>query len=143
MSAWSKLQKALYNVVTDKVDFQIHCSVYRMASERGSINLPRYWITIGGVIIFDYPKQFIDKACTKDYPYDTQISDISNCIREYVDCPIDLLPNKIFDNDKWDITDIFKAVDRRLGRERLKVYFSSPNPTIKIILDKRFGDKGE
>ena len=28
MAAWSKLQKSLYLIVSDKVDFQIHCSVY-------------------------------------------------------------------------------------------------------------------
>ena len=54
MSAWSKLQKSLYLIVADNVDFQIHCSVYRMKSQRGSTDIPRYWITIGKDIIFDY-----------------------------------------------------------------------------------------
>ena len=82
MAAWSKLQKSLYLIVSDKADFQIHCSVYRMKSQRGSTDLPRYWITIGKEIIFDYPKQFINSEENKNYPYETQISDISDCIRE-------------------------------------------------------------
>ena len=138
MAAWSKLQKSLYSIVSDKVDFQIHCSVYRMNSQRGKTDLPRYWITIGKDIIFDYPKQFMSSDQNKKYPYETQISDISDCIREYIDCPVNLLPEKKFDNDTWGLTDILKAVDKRLGKERLKNYFVSANSTIDEILKKRF-----
>ena len=138
MAAWSKLQKSLYSIASDKVDFQIHCSVYRMNSQRGSTGLPRYWITIGKDIIFDYPKQFMSSDQNKNYPYETQISDISDCIREYIDCPVNLLPEKKFDNDTWGLTDILKAVDKRLGKERLKNYFVSANSTIDEILKKRF-----
>lgn len=94
MSVWSKLQKSLYSIVSDKVDFQIHCSVYRMKSQRGTTDLPRYFITIGNEIIFDYPKQFVNSDRVNNYPYKTDITDISTCIREYIDCPARLLPEK-------------------------------------------------
>lgn len=138
MAAWSKLQKSLYLIVSDKVDFQIHCSVYRMNSQRGSTDLPRYWITVGKDIIFDYPKQFMNNEESKNYPYITQISDISDLIREYIDCPVNLLPKKEFENDLWGLTDILKAVDKRLGKERLNNYFISSNSVIENILQKRF-----
>ena len=138
MAAWSKLQKALYLLVTDKVDFQIHCSIYRMASQRGHTDLPRYWITIGKDIIFDYPKQFIKDEDNKYYPYETEIGAISDCIRDYIDCPTTLLPDKKFESDRWGLTDILKAVDRRLGKERLAEYFSTCSPEIRKILDIRF-----
>lgn len=138
MAVWSKLQKSLYLIVSDKVDFQIHCSVYRMNSQRGSTDLPRYWITIGKEIIFDYPKQFITTEENKNYPYETQISDISNCIREYIDCPFNLLPEKKFENDLWDLTDILKVVDKRLGKEKLNDHFTSSSSVIRDILKKRF-----
>lgn len=138
MTAFSKLQKSLYLIVSDKVDFQIHCSVYRMNSQRGGTGMPRYWITLGKDIIFDYPKQFISSEGNKNYPYETEISDISDCIREYIDCPIDLLPEKKFDADLWGLTDILKAVDKRLGKKRLKNYFVLGSPTVKEILSKRF-----
>ena len=138
MSAWSKLQKSLYSIVSDKVDFQIHCSVYRMQSQWGCTDLPRYWITVGKDIVFDYPKQFTNNDEIKKYPYETQISAISDCIREYIDCPVNLLPEKKFENDLWGLTDILKAVDKRLGKERLKNYFVSADSTIDAILSKRF-----
>lgn len=138
MAVWSKLQKSLYLIVSDKVDFQIHCSVYRMNSQRGITDLPRYWITIGKEIVFDYPKQFINDKANKSYPYETQISDISDCIREYIDCPVNLLPEKKFESDLWGLTDILKAVDKRLGKAKLNNYFASSNSVIKEILNKRF-----
>ena len=82
--------------------------------------------------------QFVGAEQTEFYTYETEIPDISNCIREYIDCPISLLPNKTFESDLWGITDILKAVDKRLGKEKLKTYFSSPNSVIKEILEKRF-----
>ena len=139
MSAWSKLQKSLHLIVSDKVDFQIHCSVYRMKSQRGSVNLARYWVTVGKAIVFDYPKQFMSAEENKNYPYETQISDLSDCIRDYIDCPVNLLPEKKFDGDAWGLTDILKAVDKRLGKERLKKYFVAGNSVIDEILNKRFG----
>lgn len=138
MAVWSKLQKSLYNLVTDKINFQMHCSVYRMNSGRGSVNLPRYWITIDKKIIFDYPKQFVGDLQTENYPYETEISNISKCIRDYIDCSVNLLPYAKFERDKWGITDIFKAVDKRLGKEKLKAYFSSCSEQINEILVKRF-----
>ena len=138
MSAWSKLQKSLYLIVADNVDFQIHCSVYRMKSQRGSTDIPRYWITIGKDIIFDYPKQFLNDKGNENYPYVTQISDISDLIRQYIDCQVNLLPEKHFENDLWGLTDILKAVDKRLGKGKLNAYFASSNTVIKDIIKKRF-----
>ena len=138
MSAWSKLQKSLYLIVSDKVDFQIHCSIYRMKSQRGNTNLPRYWITIDNEIIFDYPKQFMNNKENQNYPYETQISDISECIREYSDCPVNFFLEKNFENDLWGLTDILKAVDKRLGKEKLTSHFTESNTVIKSILNKRF-----
>ena len=138
MAAWSKLQKSLYLIVADTVDFQIHCARYRMQSQRGSTDLPRYWITVGKKIVFDYPRQFTDLEGNENYPYETQVSDISGVIRDYIDTPLSDLPEKKFENDLWGLTDILKAVDKRLGKERLKGYFFAGNGTIKQILAQRF-----
>lgn len=61
MKRWSKLQKELYLIIDPEIDFQIHCAVYPMRSDRATSPCPRYWITIGKEIIFDYPKDFVDK----------------------------------------------------------------------------------
>lgn len=140
MAVWSKLQKSLYLITCENIDFQIHCAVYRMNSARGSVDLPRYWITVGKKIIFDYPKQFLNDENNRNYPYETQISNISNCIREYIDCPLSLLLENKFECDLWGLTDILKASDKRLGKQKLQNYFSTTeNFAIKEILKKRFG----
>ena len=61
MKRWSTLQRDLYSIIDTSIDFQIHCTKYRMQSKCGSTDLPRYWITLGGEIIFEYPKQFVNE----------------------------------------------------------------------------------
>ena len=131
MKRWSKLQKRLYELVDEGIDFQIHCAVYRMQSRRGSTDLPRYFITLAGEIIFDYPKDFVLKsgsvkslaqgALTKIYPYGNDISDIGELIREYIDTPKEELFKKHFDADEWGLANILKAADKRIGKRRLQI----------------------
>lgn len=98
-----------------------------MQSQLGSTDLPRYWITLGKQIIWDYPAQFIHADGTlRDannqiiyYPYQSEISDISNIIREYINTPKDSLLITNFKADIWGITDILKASDRRLRLQAL------------------------
>ena len=128
---WSRLQKSLYQLTDESIDFQLHLSVYRMQSSRGSTVLPRYWITLDGEIIFDYPKDRMVKdengislvgnldGGTMYYPYCSEISDISCFIREYIDTPAKELLRKHFDSDNWGLANVLKAADRRIGRRRL------------------------
>ena len=102
---WSKLQKEVYLLVDSKLDFQIHCVAYRMGSQYGSTDLPRYWITLGKETIFDYPKHFIHSEGPDEnsriayealsiYPYSSETSEISNMLREYIDTPLSELMTK-------------------------------------------------
>jgi hypothetical protein len=102
-----------------------------MGSQYGSTDLPRYWFQIGKETIWDYPKDFLmdseyfigdQKMTLVDiYPYDNEISAISNIIREYIDTPKEIVFEKVFERDKWGLTDMLKASDRRIGKERLKL----------------------
>ena len=131
MKRWSKLAKRLYEIVDESIDFKLHCTVYRMQSRHGSTDLPRYFITLAGEIIFDYPKDFVLKsggvkslaggALTKIYPYGNDISDIGELIREYIDTPKDELFKKHFDADEWGLANILKAADKRIGKRRLQI----------------------
>ena len=150
---WSKLQKEIYNLLDDSINIQIHCGVYRMKSQRGSTDLPRYWITLEKDIIFDYPKQFLNQKLSDYgrsrprpeyqtveymYPYTTDISTISNIIRDYIDTPLLSLPSCRFEHDEWGITDILKAADRRIGKNKLLEYFrESENDAVNKILIAR------
>ncbi|WP_444888236.1 SF0329 family protein [Microbulbifer sp. JMSA008] len=121
---WSKLQKEFYLLRADGLDLQLHCRAYRMDSQMGSTDIPRYWITLGKEIIWDYPRDFIEKnhpkrVNTKWYPYGNDVPDISNLIREYIDTPKDELMSKNFQNDHWGLINIFRASDKRIGLRRL------------------------
>lgn len=150
---WSKLQREIYKLIDSGIGFQIHCSVYRMDSRWGGTDLPRYWITLGKEIIFDYPKDFLDKkllerglitSCTHNetvvelYPYVTEISLISDIIRAYIDTPLEGLLSHDFEADDFGITDILKASDRRIGKRRLAEHFKdTDNEAVKKILSAR------
>ena len=132
MKRCSKLQKRLYELVDENIDFKLHCTVYRMQSRRGSTDLPRYFITLAGEIIFDYPKDFALKdgrikslaqggTLAKFYPYYSGISGIGELIREYIDTPKEELFAKHFSADEWGLVNILKAADKRIGKRRLQI----------------------
>ncbi|GKX54277.1 hypothetical protein SOASR030_03890 [Leminorella grimontii] len=145
---WSKLQKEIYLLISPDINFQIHCAAYPMRSQSGSANLPRYWITLGKEIIWDYPKDFVTeegliKNCagevTQYYPYLSGVADISNLIREYIDTPKEQLLDKQFMNDKWGLVNILRAADRRIGARRLDDLKRKTHnvATIKVIMRRR------
>ena len=127
MKPWSKLQRDLYKIIDEKINFQIHCAAYRMDSEYGSTNLPRYWITLGKETLWDYPKDFVKEFGTKNYvdkiikgyPYNSDVPDISNLLREYIETQKETIYEKHFEDDKWGLINILKAADRRIGKRRL------------------------
>lgn len=151
---WSKLQSEIYNLIDDNINLQIHCSVYRMDSQYGTTDLPRYWITLDKDIIFDYPKDFLEEKLSdygrkkprsvnqtvkNVYPYITDVSVISNLMREYIDTPLSDLLVYDFKCDDWGLTDILKAADRRIGKQRLTEHFQSvENEAVKKVMAARF-----
>ena len=152
MPRWSKLQRALYLIVSPDIDFRIHLSKYRMDSQYGSTELPRYWITLNGEIIFDYPKQFVNSNGMintmqknkpyggRAYPYITDIPDISGLIREYIDTDKSEVFDKHFENDYWGLINILKAADRRNGKRRLKLLKrKTDNKAANKIIELRLG----
>ena len=146
MRRWSKIQRELYKIVSEDINFQIHCAVYPMNSERGSTDLPRYWITLDKEIIFDYPKQFATgdgmvrnlTGFEAGYPYTTDISDITDLIREYIDTPKEELLTKIFNRDFWGLINILRAADRRIGMRRLnKLKKKTKNIAAHKVIESR------
>ena len=149
MKRWSSLQREIYKLIDKQIDFQMHLSIYRMNSQYGSTDLPRFWITLGDEIIFDYPKQFVDKdesgAFIKNlkgerlyYPYQTEISDISKLIREYIDTTKEDVYSKHFANDHWDLINILKAADKRFGKRRLELLkIKTESKTTQKIIEYR------
>ena len=121
MPPWSSLQRQVYGLIDPGIRFQVHCGVYRMASERGSTDLPRYWITLGRDVIWDYPAQFVglpshpNRVPIQHYPYDSDVSSISALLRAYIDTPRNSVLTAHFEDDHWGLINILRAADRRIG----------------------------
>lgn len=138
---WSKLQSRLYNLMEPSVGFQIHCALYEMNSNDGwhGSKLPRYFITIGKEIVFDYPKNYDtkDEDGLEYYPWGCDIDKISDLIEEYIQRPRTEIMNP-FENDMWGLTDILRVCDRRLGRLKLlELKGNNSSEAVLRIIDKR------
>lgn len=143
---WSKLKKEVQKLWIESIKADIHQAVYRMDSQRGSTNLPRYFITLDKEIIFDYPKQFLDYVNYKDYrdrehtvrdtyPHINDVSEMSDLLRQYIDTPKENLLTPI-EKDIWGITDVCRALDKRLGKEKLLAWaktLDKNSPALKIL----------
>src|SRR5215468_2536234 len=98
---WSKLQREIEKLFVPELKVRVHCRAYRMASQRGSTDLPRYWVTLNRSVIWDYPRDF--KSTLSGYPYANEVSAISQLIRQYIDTPSKALLTTEF-NDPWQLT---------------------------------------
>lgn len=145
MKRLSKLQAALYNIIDPAIDFQMHCVAYPMRSGWASLarhGVPRYWITIGKDIVWDFPKvcpqEELDAMCYPDL-YSKCSAVISDVLRAYIDCPRERLRTfraspisvpypeynrfsklKFCDamGIRWGLLPILQACDRRIGKEK-------------------------
>jgi len=125
------------------VDFQLHCALYEMNSNNGyhGSKLPRCFITVGKEIVFDYPKDFdtTRKYGRNSYPWDTEISDISDLLEAYTQRPEAALMQP-FEGDVWGLTELLRVCDRRVGKRRLRdLRDSTANETLLRIIDRRLG----
>jgi hypothetical protein len=144
---WSKLQRQVYLIIDPTIKFQIQCRVYAMDSKFGHTGLPRYWITLGRETIWDYPRQFIDaphpeREHPSHYPYGTDISAISELLREYLDTPREELLSKQFENDHWGLINILRAADIRIGsRQWPRLMKKTHNSAALKVLERRMSRK--
>lgn len=107
------MQSALYKVIDKDVGFQMHSCSYDIGD---GVGIPRYWITIGRQIVWDFPKNAVwDKG---DWYFYDEAKSISRLIKAYVDCPKDELLTNTFD-DRWQMLPYLLACDRRIGKRRL------------------------
>lgn len=140
---WSKLQRAVYLVLAPNLPLQLQCRVYPMDAVYGTTGIPRYWVTLGKEIIWDYPRQFVslgylDRQLPNKWPYATDISEISCLIREYLDTPRNEILSRPFEHDVWGIVNILRAADRRVGsRQWEALRHSSNSQALNKILDLR------
>lgn len=139
MKHWSKLQKALYDIIAPEVEFQIHCVAYPIRSKIGwgHESAPRVWITIGKEIVLDFPR-----CCPKKqldamyYPYCGDLSFISQTLRDYIDCPQSGLMAFHNEDKHWGLIPALRACERRIGKRRLQE-MQTDNSIVREIIDSR------
>ncbi len=133
---WSKLQKKIDDLVDPALDFQIHCVKYRVPGHGGMQEFPRYFVTLEGKTIFDWPKDYPlgDSNCGKldiSCLFFGRASDISDAISKYLNAPEKA---RMTITDPWGIVDIIRAADRRIGRRRWDQVFALSNFAGRQIL---------
>jgi hypothetical protein len=129
---WSKLESRIRDLIAPDVDLRIRCTVYTVTTKHFTFDSPRHWITLGQEVIWDFPGDFL----VSNHPnvprpvefldaeyWTTGGSTISKLLREYLDCPVRELLTRSFD-DPWQLCDILRAADRRIGSRRRREWGS-------------------
>lgn len=131
MKRWSKLKWDVECLMASKLNFRICANAYNIGE---SIPLPRFWITVGGKIIWDWPKDFMEQEGW--YFYDSA-KKISQLLRNYINTPDSELLLKQFE-DPFHLIPILKVCDRRIGKRRLEKLLEDPkNFEIAFIISNR------
>lgn len=134
---WSKLQKRIYSMLDPALNLQIHCTRYRVMGHEGMQEFPRYFITLNGKVIFDWPRDYPlgDSSNSQKLASSYQIigcaSDISDAITEYLNADAQ---KQMILTDPWGITDIIRAADRRIGCRRWDAVFALSNCAGRQVL---------
>lgn len=155
MKKFSKLKKQIDGLFEPSLKMEMCCYAYPIGGKHTWANrdIQRFCVKLDRKVIWDYPKDF--EALKLDNGIYTDInSGISALIREYIDTPLDGLLDKEFKSEHkeyfsyisrrksvidYQLTDLFKAADHRLGREKLMQWVDeSKHPKTSMILNKRY-----
>lgn len=129
---WSKLQRELYKIVDPDISFQIHSMAYDVGCTTA---FPRYWVTIGKEIVYDWPKGY--NKISEDW-YTVDVENISWLIRAYIDCPVSELLTREF-NDRFGLL-LLQVCDRRIGKRRLAAMLADETYSkYRFIIERRMG----
>ena len=152
MPRFSKLKKRIESLFSPDANLKVRCTCYGYIGWGGYRELPRLWITLNKEIIFDFLKDFKDlripdpNAWSQEhreigYPvlhYDIMF--VNDLIQEYIETPVDILFDHDFIYDHYGLTDILKAADRRIGKNRLLVLKDkTQSEAAKKIIEVRLG----
>ena len=114
-----------------KLDFRIYANAYNIGE---SIPLPRFWVTVGEKIIWDWPKDYIEPEGW--YFYDSAIK-ISQLLRDYINTPESELLSKQFE-DPFKLIPVLRVCDRRITKRRLeKLLENRGNFEITFIISNK------
>lgn len=151
MKPFSKLKKQIENLFAPELNMQFCCSSYPIRAQYSNNAVARFYVRLGKEIIWDFPKDFhqLKKHTFHTWSGTNMISELT---REYIDAPLDGLLEREFLKERenfshigaedidYHLTELFKAADRRLGKEKLIAWsYQVENPRIDKIIEARFG----
>ena len=131
MKRWSKLKRDVESLMAPKLDFRIYANTFNIGE---SIPFPRFWVTVGEKIIWDWPKGYIEQEGW--YFYDSA-KKISQLLRDYINTPESELLSKQFE-DPFKLIPVLRVCDRRIRKRRLeKLLEDTQNFEIAFIISNR------
>ena len=145
MPRWSGLRRDIRNLFAPGIDLDCHAMAYRMRTSRAAKEIPRFWITLGKEIIWDFPQ--VQRPFRGGFSIYQEILRIYPILmREHIDSPIDeciakmglkhptsfywegvwpFNASSVVDakNEEQDFRQILVAADRRLGKRKIEEIF--------------------
>lgn len=147
----SKQKNRIERIFADNLNLQFHAIVYRQRSSGwsyGQNKFPRYWFRLGKEIIWDYPHDFshlLNQRSRPEYIYPDcgEEYNIMRLICQYLNTPRALLYEVTEKDDCWNLYEVLKASDRRIGKEKLvKLGEQSTHPAVEKIIALRLKKDG-
>jgi len=122
---WSKLKSRVEALWDPALRLAIHATAYSNNADRRDSRLSRHWLVLDKAVIWDFPGPFLSDwpargrrapGGSPEFPNGGGV--ISELLREYLDRPVAMLLVP-FEDDGWELTDMLRAADRRLGKAAL------------------------
>lgn len=146
---WSKLKSRIEGLFAPGLPLAIHCNAFAKYTNHDSWQEGRHWIVLEKIILWDFPGPAMREPPYRNwafvpYAYEGYSgpggSVVSRILRAYLDRPVaDLMAP--FPEDRWELVDMLRAADRRIGKERLLTWakgLDAEHPA-HAILRHRFG----
>ena len=171
---WSKLKSRIEALWVPGMSLAIHANSYTHDSGHDKYQLPRHWLLLDKQIIWDFPGPFLhpkqpvrgqqiihwyditmvrspDEKPVTHPPTgntlttlaSTTSSMIAILLRQYLDRPRDKLFEP-FPLDQWELIDMLRAADARVGRSKLAAWASTLDDQhpAQPVLRSRMGASG-
>lgn len=139
---WSKLKSRVEALWAPGLGLSIHCTSYPFATPGSPHRVSRHWITMDKSIVWDFPGPFLGEDRARGGPVPDADRHHANggsvvgvLLRDYLDRSREALFEP-FADDAWELTDVLRAADRRLGREALTAWaakFDAGHPALKVL----------
>ena len=151
---WSKLKSRVEALWVPALPMAIHANVFVQHTKHWDLDEPRHWIMLDKTIIWDFPGPFMKPEPPRGrrivYWEDAygwgggngQSSIIATLLHQYLERDRARVFEP-FENDHWELADILRAADRRIGRERLIEWskrLDQESPA-RIVVEQRLGSR--